>query len=57
MRKTAVVAVVILSAVFFAGASFAQEIKIAVIDVNKVLNQSEAGKTAKKKMARASLSP
>ena len=51
MRKTAVVAVVFLAAIFFAGTSIAaQEIKIAVIDINKVLNQSEAGKTAKKKM-------
>ena len=50
MRKTMVTAVVVLAAIFFAGTSFAQEIKIAVIDVNKVLNQSEAGKVAKKKM-------
>jgi len=50
MKKTAVVVVAVLAAVLFAGTSVAQEIKIAVIDVNKVLNQSEAGMVAKKKM-------
>ena len=51
MRKTLVVAIAFLVVIFFAGTSIAaQDIKIAVIDVNKVLNQSEAGKTAKKKM-------
>jgi len=50
MRKMMVAAVVVLAAVLFAGTSLAHEIKIAVIDVNKVLNQSEAGKVAMKKM-------
>jgi len=50
MRKMAIAAVVVLAAVLFVGVSFAADIKIAVIDVNKVLNQSEAGKVAKKKM-------
>ncbi len=34
----------------FGGAAFAEGIKVAVIDVNKILNESEAGKEAKKKM-------
>ena len=50
MRKTIFTAAVVLVAVLFAGVSFAEQIKIAVIDINKVLNQSEAGKAAKKKM-------
>jgi outer membrane protein len=50
MRKTAIVGIGILVAMLFAGTSLAQGIRIAVIDVNKVLNQSEAGKVAKKKM-------
>ncbi len=32
------------------GAAFAEGLKVAVIDVNKVLNESDAGKDAKKKM-------
>jgi len=50
MRKTMVVVVMVMAAILFAGVSVAQEIKIAVVDVNKVLNQSEAGLAAKKKM-------
>lgn len=42
----AVAAAAILGAV----PAFAQGIKVAVIDVNKVLNESEAGKVARKKM-------
>ncbi len=34
----------------FGGAAFAEGLKVAVIDVNKVLNESEVGKDAKKKM-------
>ncbi len=43
-------AAVLAAATVFAGAAFAEGLKVAVIDVNKVLNDSEAGKTAKKKM-------
>ena len=50
MRKTIITAVVVMAAVLFAGISFAEQMKIGVIDINKVLNQSEAGKAAKKKM-------
>lgn len=50
MRKTGIICCAVLMAALFAGTSLAEGIKIAVIDVNKVLNQSEAGKAAKKKM-------
>jgi len=54
MRKCRVIGVavlaVILAAVFAAGTSRAEGIRVAVIDVNKILNESEAGQAAKKKM-------
>ena len=50
MRKTGIICCAVLMAALFAGTSLAQGIRIAVVDVNKVLNQSEAGKAAKKKM-------
>ncbi|HEX9191840.1 MAG TPA: OmpH family outer membrane protein [Candidatus Deferrimicrobiaceae bacterium] len=40
----------ILAGVFAAGTSRAEGIRIAVIDVNKILNESAAGQAAKKKM-------
>lgn len=43
-------AAVLAAAVAFAGAARAEGIKVAVIDVNKILNDSAAGKAAKKKM-------
>jgi len=49
MRKT-VVPVVFVLAVLFSGVSFAEGLRVAVIDVNKILNESEAGQAAKKKM-------
>ena len=52
MRKAriwlAAAAVAVATAV--GSAAFAEGLKVAVIDVNKVLNESEAGKDAKKKM-------
>lgn len=50
MRKTGIICCAVFMAVLFAGTSLAQGIRIAVIDINKVLNLSEAGKAAKKKM-------
>ena len=50
MRKTGIICCAVLMAALFAGTSLAEGIRIAVVDVNKVLNQSEAGKAAKKKM-------
>lgn len=49
MRKT-VVPVVFALAVLFPGASFAEGLRVAVIDVNRILNDSGAGQAAKKKM-------
>ena len=43
-------AAVAAAAILAAGPAFAQGLKVAVIDVNKVLNESEAGKVARKKM-------
>ncbi|MGB3398585.1 MAG: OmpH family outer membrane protein [Candidatus Deferrimicrobiaceae bacterium] len=43
-------AAVVAAAILAAGPAFAQGLKVAVIDVNKVLNESEAGKVARKKM-------
>ncbi|MBE0604070.1 MAG: OmpH family outer membrane protein [Deltaproteobacteria bacterium] len=50
MRKTGIICCAALMAALFAGTTLAEGIRIAVVDVNKVLNQSEAGKAAKKKM-------
>jgi outer membrane protein len=49
MRKI-VVPVVFALAVLYSGASFAEGLRVAVIDVNKILNESEPGQAAKKKM-------
>jgi outer membrane protein len=43
-------AAVAAAAILAAGPAFAQGLKVAVIDVNKVLNESDAGKVARKKM-------
>ncbi len=45
LAAAAVAAVTVLG-----GAAYAEGIKVAVIDVNKILNESEAGKEAKVKM-------
>ena len=49
-RLPRIFAAVAAVAVLAAGPVWGAEIKVAVIDVNKVLNESEAGKAAKKKM-------
>ncbi len=49
-RLPGMVAAVAAVVVFAATSAWAQGIKVAVIDVNRVLNESEAGKAAKKKM-------
>ncbi len=41
---------VLAVSMLFAGAACAEGLKVAVIDVNKILNESEAGKAAKKKI-------
>jgi outer membrane protein len=52
MRKKVawILAAVVAATVMAAGPAWAEGIKVAVIDVNKVLNESEAGKAARKKM-------
>ncbi|MGZ8447945.1 MAG: OmpH family outer membrane protein [Candidatus Deferrimicrobiaceae bacterium] len=50
MRKAGIIMVAVAVAAVFAGTSLAEGLRVAVIDVNKILNESEAGKAAKKKM-------
>ncbi|MDD5763298.1 MAG: OmpH family outer membrane protein [bacterium] len=50
MRKAGIILVAAAIAAVFAGTSLAEGLKVAVIDVNKILNDSEAGQAAKKKM-------
>jgi outer membrane protein len=45
-----ILTVLLAAAVLAAGSSFAEGLKVAVIDVNKVMNESEIGKGARKKM-------
>jgi len=49
-RYKGIIAAMVAAAILAAGPAIAQGLKIAVIDVNKVLNESEAGKIARKKM-------
>ena len=48
--KTWGMAAILAAAVLAAGAADAQGIKVAVVDVNKILNESAVGKVAKKKI-------
>jgi outer membrane protein len=50
MRKAGILLMAAAMAAVFAGTSFADGLRVAVIDVNKILNESQAGKAAKKKM-------
>ena len=50
MKKTGMILVAAAVAAVFAGTAIAEGLRVAVIDVNKILNESEAGKAAKKKM-------
>jgi outer membrane protein len=50
MRKTGLIGIAVCAVMLFAGVSRAEEVRIAVVDVNKILNESEEGKAAKKKM-------
>jgi outer membrane protein len=45
-----ILTVLLAATVLAAGSSFAEGLKVAVIDVNKVMNESEIGKSARKKM-------
>ena len=50
MRKAGIILAAAAVAAVFAGTSLAEGLRVAVIDVNKILNDSEAGQAAKKKM-------
>jgi outer membrane protein len=50
MRKTGIIVAAAAVAMVFAGTSLAEGLRVAVIDVNKILNDSKAGQAAKKKM-------
>lgn len=50
MRKAGIILLAAGITVIFAGTSLAEGPRVAVIDINKILNDSEAGKAAKKKM-------
>lgn len=49
-KWTVIAAILAAAALAPVRPAFAEEIKIAVIDVNRILNESEAGKAARKKM-------
>lgn len=50
MRGTAMFGIALMMTALFSGAAFAQGLRVGVIDINKILNESEAGLAAKKKM-------
>jgi outer membrane protein len=50
MRKAGIILVAVMVTAIFAGTSLAEGLRVAVIDMNKILNDSEAGQAAKKKM-------
>ena len=50
MRKAGIILAAAAIMAVFAGTSIAEGLRVAVIDINKILNDSEAGKAAKKKM-------
>ena len=50
MRKAGIILVAAVVVAVFSGTSLAEGLRVAVIDVNKILNDSAAGQAAKKKM-------
>ncbi len=50
MRKAGIILVAAVVVAVFAGTCLAEGLRVAVIDVNKILNDSVAGQAAKKKM-------
>ncbi len=50
MRKAGIILVAALIAAVLSGSSLAEGLRVAIIDINKILNESEAGRVAKKKM-------
>ena len=50
MRKAGIILVAALVTAIFAGTSLAEGLRVAVIDMNKILNESVTGQAAKKTM-------
>ena len=50
MRKAGIILLAVGITAIFAGTSLAEGLRVGVIDMNKILNDSEAGQAAKKKM-------
>jgi outer membrane protein len=50
MRKTAMLGAALVAAALFSGSAMAEGLRVGIIDVNKILNESQAGMAAKKKM-------
>ena len=50
MRKAGIILVAVGITAIFAGSSLADGLRVGIIDMNKVLNESEQGQVAKKKM-------
>ena len=50
MRKTGIILVAAGIMAIYAGTSLAEGLRVGVIDINKILNDSTAGQAAKKKM-------
>ena len=50
MRKAAIILAAVLVTAIFTGTSLAEGLRVGVIDMNKILNESDAGQAAKKKM-------
>jgi outer membrane protein len=50
MRKAVILGIAVMTVALFAGTSLAQGGRVAVIDINKILNESDEGMAAKRKM-------
>ncbi|TFH30510.1 MAG: OmpH family outer membrane protein [Deltaproteobacteria bacterium] len=50
MRKAGIILAAVLVTAVFAGSSLAEGLRVGVIDMNKILNESVAGQAAKSKM-------
>jgi len=50
MRKAGIILAAVMVTAIFAGTSLAEGLRVGVIDMNKILNESDAGQAAKKKM-------
>ena len=50
MRKAGIILAAVMVTAIFGGTSLAEGLRVGVIDMNKILNESDAGQAAKKKM-------